>query len=391
MSTSSKLPAATEEFNTSVVANSVRLALKSLSVLAILYTLYFSQTLLIPIFVAAFIALFSSPIVRLLGAIYIPKPAAALLVIGALIGGLGYLFSLLVAPATRWLQVLPTLADKIANEMGEMGESFSAIKKSVMSGSTNDGDSIEKAVDSTLHSVVSVLAETTAAFAVQVGAVVVITYFFLVFGEELMRHVVKARRTFSAKKSTVVVFQAVQTDISHYVLVISLINVGLGLATAGAMYLLGVEDALLWGALATLLNFAPYVGPMLLVIILTGVGFMEFTNWTSVVLVPGAFLLLNFIECQLVTPTLLGRRFNMNPLLVVLWMFAWGWLWGAVGMLIAIPLLVFSRILASHLDLMGAWVGVLDGGYDEPSSNGQSTSACAPAVSSTAESEPVES
>ena|SRR5690554_2079183 len=340
-------------------------ALKLLALLAVLYTLYFSQTLLVPIFVAAFIALFSSPLVRLLRVVYVPKPLAALLVIVALMGGLGYLFGLLVEPASRWLQVLPDLGDKLVNGMGEMTKSLSSIKGDVSSGSSGDGDSIEKAVDSTLHSVVSALAETTLSFALQLATLIVITYFFLVFGEELMRHVVKARRTFSAKKSTVVVFQAIQNDITHYVLVISLINVTLGLCTAGAMHLLGVEDALLWGALATLLNFAPYVGPMLLAVILTGVGFMESSSWSGIALVPGTYLLLNFIECQFVTPTLLGRRFNMNPLLVVLWMLAWGWLWGAVGMLIAIPLLVCGRILATHLDLMGRWVGVLDGGYDD--------------------------
>lgn len=340
-------------------------ALKLLALLAVLYTLYFSQTLLVPIFVAAFIALFSSPLVRLLRVVYVPKPLAALLVIVALMGGLGYLFGLLVEPASRWLQVLPDLGDKLVNGMGEMTKSLSSIKGDVSSGSSGDGDSIEKAVDSTLHSVVSALAETTLSFALQLATLIVITYFFLVFGEELMRHVVKARRTFSAKKSTVVVFQAIQNDITHYVLVISLINVTLGLCTAGAMHLLGVEDALLWGALATLLNFAPYVGPMLLAVILTGVGFMESSSWSGIALVPGTYLLLNFIECQFVTPTLLGRRFNMNPLLVVLWMLAWGWLWGAVGMLIAIPLLVCGRILATHLDLMGRWVGVLNGGYDD--------------------------
>jgi len=340
-------------------------ALKLLALLAVLYTLYFSQTLLVPIFVAAFIALFSSPLVRLLRVVYVPKPLAALLVIVALMGGLGYLFGLLVEPASRWLQVLPDLGDKLVNGMGEMTKSLSSIKGDVSSGSSGDGDSIEKAVDSTLHSVVSALAETTLSFALQLATLIVITYFFLVFGEELMRHVVKARRTFSAKKSTVVVFQAIQNDITHYVLVISLINVTLGLCTAGAMHLLGVEDALLWGALATLLNFAPYVGPMLLAVILTGVGFMESSSWSGIALVPGTYLLLNFIECQFVTPTLLGRRFNMNPLLVVLWMLAWGWLWGAVGMLIAIPLLDCGRILATHLDLMGRWVGVLDGGYDD--------------------------
>ena len=365
MSTIPKSNLAVAAVSDRLISRGALLALKLLAILAVLYTLYFSQTLLVPVCVAAFIALFSSPLVRALGVLYIPKPAAALMVIGSLVGGISYLFGLLVEPATRWLQVIPTLSDKLASEMGEMSESFAAIKESVMSGSSSGagGDSIEKAMDSTLHSAVSVLAETTALFAIQVGAVVVITYFFLVFGEELMRHVVKARSTFSAKKSTVVVFQAVQDDISHYVLVISLINVGLGLATAGVMTLLGVEDALLWGALATLLNFAPYVGPMLLAVILTGVGFMEYSSWEAVAMVPGAFLILNFIECQFVTPTLLGQRFNMNPLLVVLWMFVWGWLWGAVGMLIAIPLLVCGRILATHLDLMGRWVGVLDGGY----------------------------
>jgi predicted PurR-regulated permease PerM len=343
---------------------------RALTLLAILYTLYFSQTLLVPVVVAAFIALFSSPLVRALRLLYVPKPAAALLVIGSLLGGVGYLCGLLVEPASRWLQVLPRLSDKLASEVGQ---SLASIKKGVMSGSSGNEDSIEQAVNSTLHSALSMLAETTASFAIQVGAVVVITYFFLVFGEELMRHVVRARKTFTDKKSTVVVFQAIQNDISHYVLVISLINAGLGLITAAAMHKLGVEDPLLWGALATLLNFAPYVGPMLLMIVLTGVGFIEFSSWESVVLVPGVYMVLNFIECQFITPTLLGQRFNMNPLLVVLWMFAWGWLWGAVGMLIAIPLLVCGRILCTHLNLMGRWIGVLDGGY---SSSGSAIPPC---------------
>ncbi|MDO3383497.1 AI-2E family transporter [Gilvimarinus algae] len=343
-------------------------SLKVLAVLAVLYTLYFSQTLMMPVCVAGFIALFSSPIVRGLQVLKVPKPVGAIIVIVALMAAITYVFGLLVEPATRWLQVVPTVMERMSSQMGEVAEPLDALKRGLGSSASGGGSELEAAVNSTFQSVVSVLAETTAMFTIQVGAIVVITYFFLVFGDELMRNVVRAQQSFADKKTTVVMFQAVQNDISRYVVVISLINVGLGVCTAGVMALLGVDDALLWGALATILNFAPYVGPMILAVILTGVGFIEFYHIGEILLVPGAFLVLNFIECQFVTPTLLGQRFNMNPLLVVLWMFAWGWLWGAVGMLIAIPLLVCFRILATHLDLVGGWVKVLNGGSTQAGS-----------------------
>ncbi|UTF59761.1 AI-2E family transporter [Gilvimarinus sp. DA14] len=337
-------------------------ALNVIAILAIAYTIYFAETLLVPVCVAGFIALFSSPIVRLMLILKIPRPLGAILVISSLMTLAVYIVGLLVEPATRWFEVIPAIMERLTSEVGDVAQPLEALRSSVGS-EGGDGKSIEQAVDSTLQGVVSVLAETTMLFAVQVGAIIVITYFFLVFGDELMRNIVRAQSSFSRKKTTVVMFQTIQNDVSRYVLVISLINVGLGVATAAAMAALGVDDPMLWGALATILNFAPYVGPMLLAIILTGVGFIEFYQFFHVLSVPGAFLLLNFIECQFVTPTLLGQRFNINPLLVVLWMFAWGWLWGAVGMLIAIPLLVCVRILATHLNLVGSWVKVLNGGF----------------------------
>lgn len=103
-----------------------------------------------------------------------------------------------------------------------------------------------------------------------------------------------------------------------------------------------------------------YLGPLFLLVILTGVGFIEYESIGCVLMVPGVYLLLNFFESQLVTPTVLGKRFNMNPLLVVLWMFVWGWVWGVIGILIAIPMLVFFEILAVHLVLVGGWINILD-------------------------------
>ena len=346
------------------------LSLKILVVLAILYTLYFTSTLMVPIVVAAFVALFASRLVRLLLVIKIPRPLGAALVIVGLVTACGYTAGFLAEPASRWLQVLPVIGDEIAASMEGVSEPLNALKESVVPGSSQGegGDSVEQAMDSTVTSLVSVLAETTLMFLIQLAGVVVITYFFLVFGDELMRNVVRAQNTFSEKKTTVIMFQTVQDDISRYVLVISIINLGLGVATAGVLTVIGVEDALLWGTLATILNFAPYVGPFILSVILTGVGFVEFDSLAEVLMVPGLFLILNFFECQFITPTVLGQRFNMNPLLVVLWMFAWGWLWGAVGMLIAIPLLMCFKILAIHLDWVGSWIKVLDGISVRPAS-----------------------
>ena len=119
---------------------------------------------------------------------------------------------------------------------------------------------------------------------------------------------------------------------------------------------------------ATVLNFAPYLGPFVLTVLLMAVGFVEFYTFGQALVVPVAFLALNVVESQLVTPMALGKRFDMNPLLVVIWMFIWGWIWGAVGVLIAIPLLVCLKIVASHFELLPYW-RILLSSETEPHNN----------------------
>jgi predicted PurR-regulated permease PerM len=341
----------------------IALALTILVIIAVLYTLYFCRTLLLPVFVAGFIALFSSPLVRFIAGFKVPHALAAALVLLLLIVGLGATFVILVGPASHWLESLPELGDKLAAQMNGLSDRFNLFRAQVIPDVDGQSSAVSDALQTIFLSAFSVVAGTTAMFLVEIVAVFVITYFFLVYGDNLMRNLVRAQSSFAEKKKSVIIFQTVRDDISRYALLISIINIGLGVATACIMALLGVEDPFLWGALAAILNFAPYIGPLVLSIILMGVGFIEYESWAVALMVPGSFLLLNFIESQLVTPTVLGRRFNMNPLLVVLWMFAWGWVWGVIGLLIAIPLLVCFKILSSHLDLIGCWINVLDGDY----------------------------
>ena len=327
-------------------------ALHFLSVIALLAIAYLGQILLIPILISAFIALFALPMVNLFMQLRLSKPLASLVVVILLVVGFSYLCSILIEPSLRWIEAVPDIGQKLLAEVKKMIPGSSSLTSS---------NNVDQAVSSTLFSAASAVVQTSFVLLMQIAAVIIMTYFFLAYGEQLMRSVVKAQDSFSEKKLTVVIFNAIRQDVTMYVLIVSLINIGLGLVFAIALKLIGFEDVILWGTLAAILNFAPYVGPLILAVILTLVGFTEAQDARQLFLAPGIFLLLNFIEGQLITPTLLGKRFNMNPLLVVLWMTLWGWLWGIAGVLLAIPMLMCFKIISTHVHLIGNWIEVLNG------------------------------
>src|SRR5690606_24074315 len=333
------------------------LSLRILTIVVVATIIYLAKMILLPILVAGFIALFASPLVRTLEGFHIPKPIASLLLEAALISGFIYVAALLFDPALRWLEAAPVIGDRIADGVDALSSSLGV----ETAPGASEASAIEQAMDSTMVTLASMFAQTTFIFLIQAVAVVIMIYFFLVYGDDLMRNIVRAQQRFSDKKLTVVMFQVIRDDVSMYMLWVSLINVGLGVCTAAALAIFGVEDALLWGALATILNYMPYVGPLILTLILTAVGIAEDESLFRIALAPSIFTVLNLIESQFVTPTVLGRRFNINPLLVVLWMFIWGWLWGVGGMLLAIPLLMCIKLALYHLRLIGDWVEIFNG------------------------------
>lgn len=327
-------------------------SLKAMLLIAIIAAFYIAKVILIPIFVAAFIALFASPLVRMAMHVRIPRALASFGVMIGILFVLGYLTSLLIEPALHWIKTLPRISERIVFELEHanfpLPESAKLLDES-------DAESIDRAMNSTVGNLTTIAAHSSLLILTQFTVVVILVYFFLTYGEDLMRNIVRAQKNFSEKKLTVVVFHAVRDDVSAYILVVSLINMGLGIATAVVLSLIGFKDPILWGALAAILNFAPYVGPLLLALLLTMIGFAYGEPLNAVLLPPGLFLVVNFIESQFVTPTVLGNRFNINPLLVILWMLMWGWLWGAIGMLLAIPILMCLKIASSHLKLFGPW------------------------------------
>jgi predicted PurR-regulated permease PerM len=177
-------------------------------------------------------------------------------------------------------------------------------------------------------------------------------FFFLSSGDNFLRRLVEIAPGMTEKRTVVSIARDIQREMSRYLLTITLINFGLGVATAIVLMILQLPNALLFGAMVFVLNFAPYIGASISAAILAIVGFSTFDSIGHALIFPGAFLVLAFIEGQLVTPTVLGRRLALNPVVVFVWLLLWGWLWGIVGVLLAGPMLACFRIICQHTEAL---------------------------------------
>jgi predicted PurR-regulated permease PerM len=155
------------------------------------------------------------------------------------------------------------------------------------------------------------------------------------------------------------VIEAIRSELGRYYGTITLINLGLGAATAATMLFLGVPNPFLWGAIAAVLNFIPYVGSATTLLLLAVVALVSFDDLTRVCAVVGSYLVLATIEGQVVQPLLVGRRLDLNPILVFLAVWFGGWFWGVAGIVIAVPSLVALKVAARHSQDAGAVVAFL--------------------------------
>lgn len=337
-----------------------------LAILAFLAACWAAEELMVPVMLAAFLAAVANPLVKRLCRVWVPRWLGALMVV---FGGLVitvFLASLLVAPASTWVKQAPTelrqLAPKLKSltrQVEQANKAAESIVKAAGAGTpTTAVATVDKPRAPNLWSLISgtprAIAETL--------AVVLLSYFFLVFGENLQRQAIAQLRNRKHKRLCIDILRTIESDLSTYVLTISGINLLLGLILTGALFWLGLDimDALLWGTVAALLNFIPYVGPLSGVILLALVGVVAFDRPGQMVIPPLMYLLLHVTESQLVTPIVLGKRMAISPLIMLLWLMLWGWLWGIPGLLLAVPMLVSCKIVAERVDGWKGWAKVIE-------------------------------
>ena len=328
---------------------------------AIIYTAYFIRELLLPILLAAFFAVLLSPLMKRITKGWLPRWLGALILVSLLIGLFVGVGNSLYAPASEWAGRAPKVMRDAKPKLKELIQPL--VQASKMSESldeiTSDGKKANPPVVVQATPSASLLS-TTPKLMASLLAVVLLTYFFLVYGDTLLRKALQLSPTWSKKRLTVDIVRSIQSDVSRYVLTICATSIVLGIATTAYLWFLGVDTPWLWGVIAALLNLAPYVGPLLMAGLLCMVGLSQFPSLGAAVLPAAGYLTLHLMEGQVLTPLTLGKTINLNPLAIILWLMIWGWLWGILGLWIAVPMLVTFKIFCSRIEGMESWAIMLE-------------------------------
>ncbi|HSK41851.1 MAG TPA: AI-2E family transporter [Arenibaculum sp.] len=345
-----------------------QLALMGLFTLAVFYTLYVARDLLLPIFLASLLGLLLRPVVKGLRHLRIPEWLGAALVVVALLVGVAAIAYGLSEPAATWIQSGPVVLRQLEFKLGDLRESIDAARQASreIEQIAQPGSGIDEPDQVILQGpslAERVLTQTQVVFA---GFLItlVLLYFFLAESRHMLERLIGVMPHIEDRMHYAGLAATVQRNIASYLATVTIINTGLGMLTAGTMWLLGVPNPILWGVVAGTLNFIPYLGSAVTLSILTVVSILSFDELGRIAAPPLAWIVLTSLEGNFVTPTIVGRRLTLNPIAVVLAILFWGWMWGVPGALLAVPILaVFKIVCDAHKPLHG--IGALLGGRAE--------------------------
>lgn len=332
--------------------------------LAALAALYAASSIILPVVLAFVLMLLLQPAIRLLDRVYVPRPLGALLVILLVIGTFAGLVTALSVPAAIWAEKLPRGVPRLEAHLLVLRHPIQALQMLIQhaeQAASSPGAKVgAEAVGQNLGLTGALFAGTRALVDGLLTTVLVL-YFLLVSGDLFLRRIVEILPGFGKKRQAVDISQQIAKDISAYLVTITLMNAAVGVAVAAATYLCGLGDAMLWGTVAFLLNYVPILGPLFGVGIFVLAGMLVFDNlWRA--LVPAAlYFAIHLIEGETLTPMLLAQRFTLNPVLVILALIFWFWMWGVPGAILAVPMLAIVKIVCDRVRSLKALGHFLEG------------------------------
>ncbi|HEU4343051.1 MAG TPA: AI-2E family transporter [Candidatus Binatia bacterium] len=339
-------------------------ALTGIFLLLCLYTLYFARDVFLPVVLAYILSSLLAPAVRWLKRIHIAELAGAGLVLSVVLGLSAYGVYRLSDPAMEWVQEAPqTLAKVRAKLRGLAGpveqakETTKELEKMTWGATQQDNETVEVKKPGLGEYIFS----GTQTLIFTVGVTIVLLYFLLASGDLFLLKLVKVLPTLEDKKRAVEICREIERDISKYLWTVTLVNAGLGIAVGLTMYFLGMPNPALWGVMAAFLNYIPYLGALIGIVVIAIAATLTFDDPVLILAAPSAYFLWQIIESYFITPLALGRSLALNPVIIFVWLIFWGWIWGVAGALLAVPLLAMLKIICHHFDAFAPLAEFLGG------------------------------
>lgn len=344
-------------------------ALAIVATLACFYTLYFARDVVLPVVMAVLLSFLLRSTVRWLKRRGIREPIGAALVVLGLVCAMTATVVFLAAPAQAWLARAPDALTKVDEKARALVAPLTrwqrqrapAIVTPVISNARANRaratvDSAQRIVDSTLVPISVDTPMLRRAFggvsgvALFLTTVIFLAYFLLASGDLFMRKLLRVLpRDALDGSSPVAVSDEVESAVSRYLLTATLINIGFGIATWAVLLMLGMPNPGLWGGIAAVLNFVPYLGALLTLVVLAAASFAVFDSVSQAMIVPLAFVVLNLIESNVVTPLLMGKQFPLNTPALFVGILFWQFMFGVPGAIMAVPIMVSIKILCDAI------------------------------------------
>ncbi|WP_082103077.1 AI-2E family transporter [Sphingomonas sp. Ag1] len=302
-----------------------------------------------PTAVALVVSVALIPLLEWIEARRVPSPIAALFCVLVFLVAANIALAAIVVPAIDFFQMLPTRIDRIQKNLEPLLDLYSNLERyanrTLQRLATSNVRQSPTAAVAPPSSILELAATSAPAVIIQVLYAVLVTFFFLSGWTRIRQRLITNRESFGGAMATARVIQQVVDDVSSYLGTITAINIVLGLITAGALHLLGMPFPLMWGGIVALFNYIPYFGPVIAALLVAIGGLMTFRDVGTAMAAPAIMYGLHLIEANVVTPLVVGHRLTINPVLILVSLSFWGWVWGTVGALLAVPLLIIIQTI----------------------------------------------
>lgn len=326
----------------------VAIALVILTIICVTAVLYVAKAFFLPVVMAFVVGTMLSPAANFLERYRIPRAIAAVLIVTAVATGVAFIVGLISAPLLDWSNRLPELATRLKDKLHVFDRPLALwheMQTAIGGGSPESTASLQIPKFDWVQPTIEFLTPTFTEFLLFFATLVL----FIASWRDLRRALIMIFADHEARLRTLRILNEMELHLGNYLLTVTLINTGVGMATGIACALTGMPNPAGLGALAATLNFIPIIGPIAMFAVLTVVGIIAFPTLSGGLMAPLAFAGITFMEGHFITPTIIGRRLALNALAVFIALAFWTWLWGPMGAFLASPLLIVGLIMKEHL------------------------------------------